>query len=491
MLMRIEAFLFSAAICCAAKVTPAAPKWPSGASVSFEHEDLLSDFKIRAQHYLSRAQKSARWDINGGASKIYLSYKDLDTSGMYYYHPVTSAGGKNETACHYYPSTPVDVATPEIPASVFFGLDDFYFERNVTVRGIQTEHWKMMTTNTLNYIYVSYDNYSGKIEPGLVEAVFNYTNPTSRRNPSWANSKKVFTDYKPSEPGLEVWERPKDVECKEVDGDVGQYMVYLLATYMALPMNQAIYQLFNDPTNFYLMSSMRMNQQLSTPEAPAEDDQVLEGGLPKSWDWRKHGAVTEVKDQGICAGGSWAFGIVGALEGAYFLKTQKLVNLSEQALIDCSWEFGNSGCFRGSPSSALEWVMHYGGLPLTQDYGRFQEGHGHCEASKFKLAGPFTKFVQVEPKTSAVKLALIQHGPLVAKMVVPYNLRYYQKGDVVYNSAQGGPEHYVVLIGYGTLNGDPYWLIKNSWSTKWGIDGYGMISSEALNILDSVHYVEM
>lgn len=38
--------------------------------------------------------------------------------------------------------------------------------------------------------------------------------------------------------------------------------------------------------------------------------------------------------------------------------------------------------------------------------------------------------------------------------------------------------HAVVVIGYGNLRGKPYWLIKNSWSTYWGTQGYMMISQE-------------
>lgn len=70
------------------------------------------------------------------------------------------------------------------------------------------------------------------------------------------------------------------------------------------------------------------------------EDQDIKLSLPPSIDWRDQGAVTKVKMQGGC-NGCYAFSAVAAIEGAYKLKTGKLIDFSPQQLIDCSQGSGN------------------------------------------------------------------------------------------------------------------------------------------------------
>ena len=84
--------------------------------------------------------------------------------------------------------------------------------------------------------------------------------------------------------------------------------------------------------------------------------------LPKSWDWRTIGAVTNVQDQGDC-GSCWTFSATGNIEGQYFLSTGNLVDLSEQQLIDCvsvDW-----GCHGGHVYDAFSWIKQNGGQELV------------------------------------------------------------------------------------------------------------------------------
>ncbi|GIY09924.1 counting factor associated protein D [Caerostris extrusa] len=95
-------------------------------------------------------------------------------------------------------------------------------------------------------------------------------------------------------------------------------------------------------------------------------------GVPDTLDWRLYGAVTPVKDQAVC-GSCWSFGTTGTIEGAHFLKTNKLVRLSQQQLIDCSWRYQNNGCDGGEDFRAYAYIMAAGGLASEEDYGQYLE----------------------------------------------------------------------------------------------------------------------
>ena len=88
--------------------------------------------------------------------------------------------------------------------------------------------------------------------------------------------------------------------------------------------------------------------------------------LPEAFDWREKGAVTPVKNQGMC-GSCWTFSTTGAVEGANFLAGGALVSLSEQQLVDCDHtcdpdqpEACDNGCNGGLPLNAMSYVKKRG-----------------------------------------------------------------------------------------------------------------------------------
>lgn len=220
--------------------------------------------------------------------------------------------------------------------------------------------------------------------------------------------------------------------------------------------------------------------------------------LPDQWDWRLLGAVTPVKDQSVC-GSCWSFGTIGHVESAFFLKNGgNLVRLSQQALIDCSWGYGNNGCDGGEDFRAYKWIMEMGGVPTEEEYGPYLGQDGYCHVKNISVVAPITGFVNVTSgDENAFKVALFKKGPLsVAIDASRRTFTFYSHG-VFYDSEckndLDGLDHAVLAVGYGTMNGELYWLVKNSWSNYWGNDGYVLMSARDNNcgVMTSATYVEM
>jgi len=96
-----------------------------------------------------------------------------------------------------------------------------------------------------------------------------------------------------------------------------------------------------------------------SPRNESKTEYLTVRDTPSSLDWRKNGAITNVKTQGQC-GSCWAFSAAGALEGAYYLSQKKTDSLSVQQIKDCSTERGDQGCNGGYMIGAFEYVQKYG-----------------------------------------------------------------------------------------------------------------------------------
>jgi len=198
---------------------------------------------------------------------------------------------------------------------------------------------------------------------------------------------------------------------------------------------------------------------------------------PPSVDWRQQGAVTPVSNQGGC-GSCYTFASAGALEGAFFRRTGRLVKLSEQHLLDCSGRYGNGGCDGGLMTNTYNYVIQNRGISSYNVYP-YQERVMQCRWNPQYNAGTISSYSVVNRNSeSSLMEAVAQVGPIsVAMDASPRNLMMYRGG--VFNNPACSPtqlNHAVTLVGYGTEGGIPYWLIKNSWGAQWGEGGYVKIA---------------
>lgn len=204
--------------------------------------------------------------------------------------------------------------------------------------------------------------------------------------------------------------------------------------------------------------------------------------LPESFDWNARGAVSQVKDQAVC-GSCWSFGTAGAVEGAYFVKTGKLLRLSQQQLIDCSWQFGNNGCDGGEDFRAYKYIQQAGGLSTEEDYGHYLASDGKCHDMDVEKPVKIRGFYNVTTNSiDALKHAIVNYGPVSISIdASPTTFAFYSHGAYYDANCKNDPnslDHAVLAVGYLNLNGKLVWKVKNSWSTYWGNDGYIYIQAD-------------
>lgn len=206
-------------------------------------------------------------------------------------------------------------------------------------------------------------------------------------------------------------------------------------------------------------------------------------------DWRPLGAVTEVKDQGNCQS-CWSFSATGALEGQHYRAYGRLISLSEQNLIDCSFSYGNNGCNKGFMAKAFQYIRDNGGVD-TEDYYPYEGVDIEtCRFNKNNIGATISgmRFIK-QGNEYDLMLAVAAIGPISAAIDSSREtFKAYAGGVYDDEECSQRLDHAILVVGYGWENGQAYWLIKNSWSTDWGENGYGKIARNKNNLCGITNY---
>jgi len=201
--------------------------------------------------------------------------------------------------------------------------------------------------------------------------------------------------------------------------------------------------------------------------------------IPSSIDWRARGIVTNVKNQGMC-GSCWAFSTTGTLEGQHALSSGHLDSLSEQNLVDCS--SSNYGCSGGWPSIAMQYIKKNGiDSESSYQYAGIDES---CEYNRSNVASFLNDVVLVESgNMSSLYDAIGTVGPISIAIDAEDDFQFYKAG--IYNStlcSNTTLDHAVLAVGYSSFMNNSFIIVKNSWGSDWGMDGYIYMSTNISNM---------
>lgn len=285
------------------------------------------------------------------------------------------------------------------------------------------------------------------------------------------------------------WEKYKEFHGKEYSGlvDLQRKKIYLTNSQKILQHNQkyaeGLVTFEMEMNHFGDVAPKEFRAMMNGFKPNFNESKASQGAVfltanfavaPAEVDWRKHGYVTPVKNQGQC-GSCWAFSATGSLEGQHFRKTGKLVSLSEQNLVDCSGKFGNEGCNGGLMDQAFDYVKANGGLD-SEDAYPYEGADKKCRFKKDGVGATDEGHVDVLPAGDETKLkeAIATVGPVSVAIDASHeSFQFYAKG--IYDEKECSAvdlDHGVLAVGYGTDNGADYWLVKNSWGEEWGDTGY-------------------
>jgi putative hemolysin len=231
--------------------------------------------------------------------------------------------------------------------------------------------------------------------------------------------------------------------------------------------------------------------------------------LPDSFDWRNHNGdwMTSVKDQGGC-GSCWAFSAVGVVEAMYNIGTANPnldKDLSEEYLVsDC---LPDNNCCGGWHDVALEFIRDYGisdeaCFPYVDGSGcgcgttcgsncTYRTGSSCSDATctgrcanwqsrrrRIDAMGPVS--------AGEIKQNVVAKGPLAVVMGVGTQYGGHFEGGIYRCTNDSGINHAVVIAGYDDAGG--YWIVKNSWGSSFGDNGYFKVGYGECAIESDVYY---
>ncbi|HDN80435.1 MAG TPA: DUF11 domain-containing protein [Chloroflexi bacterium] len=217
----------------------------------------------------------------------------------------------------------------------------------------------------------------------------------------------------------------------------------------------------------------------------------LQQPLPSKWDWRDQGKVTPVKNQLGC-GCCYAFASIGNFESKLMVDGQPAYDFSENNAKECNW-YETADINGGTSCSGGDYFML---ANLFSKKGVVDESCDPYVASDVdcKTTCLYRKTLLdwriisggTVPPTDVLKHYIYNYGPIYTALYAgqgdawEHEFNYYDGSYTLYYTGPGTPNHAVLIVGWDDdlphAGGKGGWIVKNSWGTGWGDNGYFTIA---------------
>jgi len=240
------------------------------------------------------------------------------------------------------------------------------------------------------------------------------------------------------------------------------------------------------PIDSYTITIVSSGKYTGTYQPPVKNSKTAHTtstpvGYPSRWDWRSQ--CTTVPDQQSC-GDCWAFAGVGVFECDIKIIDGITRDISEEWLTDCYTGNGCGGCGGGNnPQDA--WLSPTGAVYETDDPWTTSEGNGttgtcgssytyhETVTSHANVPGCYDTSLVCAPDSN-IKKYMYNYGPIFT-YVDASNWSGSYTGSIWTETGSSSTDHCVVIVGWvdsSAVSGGGYWIVRNSWGTSWGNNGY-------------------
>lgn len=215
------------------------------------------------------------------------------------------------------------------------------------------------------------------------------------------------------------------------------------------------------------------------------------GFTPSSYDLREYNMVSPVKDQ-QSGGNCWAFASIAALESAILKTSGELLDLSEGNMKNIMQKYSNYGWTvaetngGGNDGMSIGYLVNW--LGPVFEYDDYYDDYSML-SPLLNPAAHVQNIIYLKRDSytdnDAIKQAIMKYGA-VATGIYFSSFSFNENTNAYYFSAQSYANHAVTIVGwddyysrdnfFATPEGDGAWIVKNSWDSTWGEDGYFYVS---------------